>query len=148
MAGKFKGLMQEFRDFAFKGSAVDLAVGVIIGAAFNSFVQSIVKDVLMPFISFFTGRISFENWTIPPSTAFFVKWPKIELGGFISALINFLIVALCVFFLIKFIGRFRKEEEEKPKAASADERSAALLSEIRDLLEDMRDEKQQKSGAD
>lgn len=134
--------IKEFRDFAVKGNAIDMAVGVIIGGAFGGIVNSIVNDIIMPPIGYLIGGVNFtdlkielpakeiaEGISLAPAT--------IAYGNFIQTVINFLIVALCVFMLVKGINQLNKKKEEEPAApAPAPEPSAEekLLTEIRDLL--------------
>lgn len=133
---------KEFREFAVKGNMVDLAVGVIIGAAFGKIVDSIVNDLVMPVISRMTGRIDFssrfiELTEIPPGvphTLDAVKKagiPVIAWGNFLNVAINFLILALIVFLMVKAINRLRHPEEKK---AAEPAENIVLLREIRDLL--------------
>ena len=101
-------MFKEFKEFAIKGSAIDLAVGVIIGAAFTTIVNSIVNDLFNPIISLITGRVDLSNWTIGlPGD------PAIRIGSFVNASINFVIVAFVVFLVVKQINRFRKPGEAK-----------------------------------
>ena len=119
-------MLKEFRDFAVKGNVVDLAVGVIIGAAFGKIVASLVGDVVMPMIGVMIGGFDFK------SLAFQFRDAKIAYGNFIQNVVDFVIIALCIFLAIKLINRFReKKEEEKPAAPPRQEQ---LLEEIRDLL--------------
>lgn len=133
--------IDEFKAFAVKGNAIDMAVGVIIGGAFGGIVNSIVNDIIMPPIGYLIGGVNFtdlklelpakeiaEGMTLAPAT--------IAYGNFIQTVINFLIVAFCVFMLVKGINQLSKKKEEEPAPAPAPEPSAEekLLSEIRDLL--------------
>ena len=133
---------KEFREFAVKGNMVDLAVGVIIGAAFGKIVDSIVNDLVMPVISRATGKIDFssrfiELTEIPPNvphTLDAVKKagiPVIAWGNFLNVAINFMILAFIVFLMVKAINRLRQPEEKK---APETPENIALLREIRDLL--------------
>jgi len=132
----------EFREFAVKGNVVDLAVGVIIGAAFGKIVDSLVNDMVMPVVGKFTGGLDFASYftplsAIPPSiphTLDAVKKagiPVIAWGNFINIVINFVILALVVFIMIKQINRLRREA---PKAPAAPPEDVVLLREIRDSL--------------
>ena len=133
-------LIQEFKDFAVKGNAVDMAVGVIIGGAFGKIVSSIVDDIIMPPIGWLIGGVNFSDlkWTLPevdipgitasaPAT--------INYGNFLQTLIDFLIIAFCVFMMVKGINKLSKKKEEEPAAPAPEPTSEEkLLSEIRDLL--------------
>lgn len=122
-------MLKEFKEFALKGNVVDLAVGVIIGAAFNNIVNSLVKDIFTPFLGFLTSNgLKFEDqkWAINNDVV--IHW-----GVFVQATINFLLVALVLFFLVKTINKFNKKEEEKKKKFSPE---VKLLREIRDLLQE------------
>jgi large conductance mechanosensitive channel len=133
-------MLKEFRDFAIRGNVADLAVGVIIGAAFNGIVQSLVGDVFTPLISAITGGLDFSNYFVglsPKVTAATLADAKKEgavlaWGSFITVLINFLIVAWILFWVVKVINRLRAEEAKKPEPSPT--KQEALLMEIRDLL--------------
>lgn len=119
--------VKEFKEFISKGNVIDLAVGVIIGGAFGKIVTSIVNDILMPIIGVIIGGIDFSNLSIK------FKDATIMYGNFIQNVIDFLIVAFCIFVMIKFISKFNKKKEEKePVVKKSDE--VLLLEEIRDLL--------------
>lgn len=123
---KGSNTVKEFRDFISKGNVVDLAVGVIIGSAFGKIVTSLVNDILMPLVGIVIGGINFTNLTLK------VKDATINYGVFIQNIIDFLIVALCIFVFVKIISKFNKKEEIK-EAKKKDEQ-IVLLEEIRDLL--------------
>jgi large conductance mechanosensitive channel len=130
-------LLAEFREFALKGNVVDMAVGIIIGGAFGTIVQSLVKDVIMPPIGMLLGGVDFSNIKIPLKDAS----PghdavAINIGVFINNLISFLIVAAAVFALVKMINELRKrfERERERPAAAAPPPSEVYLKEIRDAL--------------
>lgn len=133
-------VFKEFRDFAMRGNVVDLAVGIIIGAAFTSIVNSLVKDILMPPVGFIMGGIDFSNFFITLSgpdvetlkAAQDAGAVTINYGVFLNAVINFLIVAFAIFILVKQINRFKKAEEAAPAPGPSE--SEKLLAEIRDLL--------------
>ena len=116
----------EFKEFISRGNVVDLAVGVIIGSAFGKIVTSIVDDILMPLLGIVVGGLDFTNLSIKIGDA------NVKYGMFIQNVIDFLIVALCIFFLIKFINKFKKEEEEEVEVVINEE--LETLKEIRDLL--------------
>ncbi len=122
-------MWSEFKKFAIKGNVVDLAVGVIIGGAFGKIVTSLVEDLIMPVIGLLLGGISFADLKVQ------VGETAIMYGSFIQTVVDFLIIALSIFFLVKFINRFRKkEEEEAPEPEPAASNEEILLTEIRDLL--------------
>ena len=95
-------LIKEFREFAFKGNVVDMAVGVLIGSAFSGIVTSIVNDLFTPFIALLTGSVDFSDWVI---------------GSFVQTVINFFIVAICIFAMVKFINKLKRPAPEAPKPA-------------------------------
>jgi large conductance mechanosensitive channel len=136
-------MLKEFREFAIRGSVADLAVGVIIGAAFNSIVQSTVGDLFMPLISSITGGLDFSNYFVPLSpqvTASTLAEAKKEgavlaWGNFLTIVLNFMIVAWVLFWVARAINRLRAMEAREPEAmAPAPTRQESLLMEIRDLL--------------
>ena len=123
-------LLDEFKNFAFKGNVIDLAVGVVIGAAFGKIIDSLVKHIIMPTIGLLMpSEQSYLGWK------WIVNGKEIPYGLFIGELVNFLIVAIALFFfIVKFLGwvmRAKKEETKAPPALTADQ---VLLTEIRDLL--------------
>ena len=119
-------VINEFKSFISRGNVVDMAVGVIIGGAFGKIVTSLVNDVLMPIIGIILGGLDFSNLTIKFNDA------TISHGLFIESIIDFLIVALCIFVMIKFFEKFKKKEEIKEVTKLSEE--VELLKEIRDLL--------------
>jgi large conductance mechanosensitive channel len=133
-------MWKEFKEFAVKGNVIDLAVGLIIGAALAKIITSLVEDVIMPPIGLLLGKVDFANLFINLSDGNYptVAAAKaagaatINYGLFINTLINFLIVALVIFFVIKVINRVRREEKDKEVTAPTNEEK--LLMEIRDLL--------------
>ena len=130
------GLISEFREFAVKGNVVDLAVGVIIGAAFNGIVKSLVDQVVMPPIGLLTGGIDFSKleWVLRPENLATEEVEKvaIQYGAFINTLIQFLIVAWVIFILVKGVNTLRRKQADAPPPPPTP--SEALLIEIRDLL--------------
>ncbi|NLX24015.1 MAG: large-conductance mechanosensitive channel protein MscL [Phycisphaerae bacterium] len=135
------GMLKEFREFAFKGNMIDMAVGIIIGAAFGGLVKSLVDKVLMPPLGLLIGGLDFTEFKLRLRDAVIengdVVKPAVELGygEFISVFINFLIVAFAVFLLVKGINTARKRfEAEAPAPAPAGPTQEQLLAEIRDLL--------------
>ena len=132
------GLLTEFKEFAARGSVVDLAVGVIIGASFGKIVTSLVDQVIMPPIGLLLGGIDFAKleWVLKPENPATAAIEKvaIQYGAFINALIQFLIVAFMVFLLVKAINRLRRQQAAAPEAPAAPTATEALLAEIRDEL--------------
>ncbi len=132
------GMAREFRDFIARGNVVDLAVGVIIGAAFGKIVTSLVEQVVMPPIGLLLGRVDFANleWVLAPenpaTTA--VEKVAIQYGAFINTLIQFLIVAFVIFLVVKAINGMKKQEEAAPETPHAPTATETLLAEIRDEL--------------
>ena len=120
-------MVKEFREFAVKGNVIDLAVGVIIGAAFGKIVASFVEDIVMPLVGTMLGGLNFSALSAQVGAA------TIKYGKFIQTGVDFLIIAIVIFFAIKAINRM-KREEEKPAAPAAPPRQEVLLEEIRDLL--------------
>ena len=120
-------LLTEFRDFAVKGNVVDLAVGVIIGAAFGKIVSSLVADIIMPLVGILIGGISYEDLVLTVGDA------EITYGKFLQNVLDFIIVAFVIFWMVKVINHFRRKQEAEPKAAPPP-RQEQLLEEIRDLL--------------
>src|SRR3954452_18076877 len=135
-------MLTEFREFAMKGNVVDLAVGVIIGAAFGAIVTSLVGELIMPIIGAATGGLDFSNYFIPLSKS--VTAPALAdakkqgavlaWGNFITIVINFLIIAWVLFLIVRALNRLVVKEAEKPAKAAEAPRSEVLLQEIRDLL--------------
>jgi len=128
-------LIKEFKEFAMKGNAVDLAIGVIIGAAFGKIISSLVNDVIMPPLGLLLGGVDFSDKTIVLKEAV-DKTPAVLLkyGVFINTVIDFLIVAFAIFMAIKAVNKFKKQEESAPAAPPKPSNQEILLAEIRDLL--------------
>lgn len=126
-----KKLFSEFKQFAVQGDAIDLAVGVIIGAGFKAIVDSIVKDLFTPIISLITTMLSLrQNFRFNVKEAWLTV--NSSVSDFLSAVINFLIVAVCIFFIVRVINKIHKKEAKPQEPAPT--RSELLLAEIRDLL--------------
>ncbi len=126
------GMLQEFKEFAVKGSVVDMAVGIVIGGAFGGIVNSLVKDVIMPPIGWLSSRTDFSKLALElPVQGQDAKLVTINYGLFLNAIINFLIVAFAIFLLVKAVNTLRKKQAAAPAAPTAQEK---LLIEIRDLL--------------
>lgn len=123
-----KNIISEFKTFIERGNVIDLAVGVVVGSAFSGIVNSIVNDILMPFIGIILGGLDFSN------LSFKIGESVILVGSFINNVINFFIISICVFFLIKFINKItkKKTKEEVKEIKRSDE--VLLLEEIRDEL--------------
>ena len=135
-------MMKEFREFAVKGNAFDLAVGVVLGAAFGRIVTSLVDDVLMPPFGFLLGGVDFTNlfWTLGPEEYAFLEAAKeagaatINYGNFIQSIVSFVLVAIALFLFVRVINRLRREKDE-PAPAPATPEDVVLLREIRDALQ-------------
>jgi large conductance mechanosensitive channel len=136
-------MLEEFKKFALRGNVVDLAVGVVIGVAFGAIVTSIVGDIIMPIIGAITGGLDFSNYYLPLSSIVKTGLPLADAkkagavlayGSFITATLNFLIIAFVLFLAIQGINRLKKKEETQPAAPAAPTTSEKLLTEIRDLL--------------
>ena len=125
---KIKKRKGEFKEFIARGNVVDMAVGVIIGGAFGKIVTSLVNDILMPLIGIIIGGLDFSALSIK------IKDASIAYGSFIQAIVDFLIIAFCIFTMIKFFERFKVKEEVKEEEAPKKSDEAILLEEIRDLL--------------
>ncbi|MCR4680472.1 MAG: large-conductance mechanosensitive channel protein MscL [Bacteroidales bacterium] len=133
-----KKFLQEFKDFAMRGNVVDMAVGVIIGGAFGKIISSLVNDILMPPLGWLLGGTDFTKLSLKFPAREGVDPVTWNYGNFIQVTIDFLIVALCIFLLIKGINKLsnlRKKEEEAP-AAPEPTKEEKLLTEIRDLLKE------------
>jgi large conductance mechanosensitive channel len=140
------GMLKEFKEFAVKGNMLDMAVGIIIGAGFGKIISSLVNDVLMPPLGLLLGRVDFtqlkavlqkgsdaimDGATIVTPA---VKQVSINYGTFIQTVIDFIIVAFCIFLVIKAMNKMKKKEEAAPAAPAAPPEDVVLLKEIRDLL--------------
>lgn len=138
---KSGGFIKEFGEFIKRGNVVDMAVGVVIGGAFSAIVTSLVNDIIMPLVSLLSGGLDFSNWfvaldgnkyqTLEEATK--AGASTINYGNLISVIINFIIVAFCIFIVVKAMNKFKKKEEPKEEAPKkADD--LIVLEEIRDLL--------------
>ena len=137
-------MLKEFREFAIKGNMIDLAVAVVLGAAFGAIIASLTKDILNPLIGLALGHIDFNNMMLvmkdgtppgpyaTPADAAAAKAVTLNYGSLISTIINFFIVALCLFFVVKAMNALKKKQEEAPAPKPTNEE--VLLAEIRDLL--------------
>lgn len=139
-------MLKEFKEFAVKGNMLDLAIAVIIGGAFGAIITSLVKDIIMPPIGMVLGHVDFKNLMIvlqqgttpgpytDPDAAAKAHAVTINYGNFLNLIINFLIVAFSIFFVVKAMNKFKKKEEEKPVVEPEPTKEELLLTEIRDLL--------------
>jgi large conductance mechanosensitive channel len=141
------GFVKDFREFALKGNVMDLAVGVIIGAAFGKIVTALVDDILMPLISLATGGASFADkfLVLTSEKGGTTSYPSLDAakaaganvfayGHFIQSIVDFLIIALCIFIIIRAVNKIMRKREEAPAAPPAPSSTDALLMEIRDEL--------------
>ena len=130
-----KKLLEEFKAFVMRGNVVDMAVGVIIATAFGKIVASLVNDIFMPIIGVLIGNVNFSDLQIklgePLEGA---EQAAIKYGMFIQEVVNFLIIALCIFMVIKVINKLQKKKEEAPAPVPEPTKEEVLLSEIRDAL--------------
>ena len=128
-------MLKDFKEFAFKGNVLDMAIGVIIGGAFGKIVTSLVNDLIMPIISILTGGINFKDLKLVITPAHGdVAENAIMYGSFIQNVVDFLIIAFCIFLFVRLIEKFKKKEDAKVEEAPAKADDVVLLEEIRDLL--------------
>lgn len=135
-------MLKEFKEFAMRGNVVDMAVGIVIGAAFTSIVKSLVDDIMMPVVGLITGGVDFSNVFITLKGGQFETLKAAEdagavtlnVGLFINALIAFVIVAFALFMVVKAMNNLKRKQEEKPEEAPPPPREVQLLEEIRDAL--------------
>ena len=128
-------LFDEFKAFVMRGNVVDMAVGVIIGGAFGKIVTSLVNDIFMPILGMILGNVNFSSLEIKlgePVEG--VEQAAIKYGMFIQEIVNFIIIAFCIFMFIKLINRIQKKKEEAPAPAPEPTKEEVLLTEIRDAL--------------
>ena len=118
-------MLKEFKEFAMKGNVIDLAVGVVIGAAFQKIIDSLVNDIIMPLIAALLGKVDFSA----------LSFNGIKYGAFIQSIVDFLIVAVCIFAMVKILENFKRKEEVKDEAESRAE-ELVLLEEIRDAIKE------------
>jgi large conductance mechanosensitive channel len=136
------GFVQEFKEFAMRGNVVDLAVGLVIGAAFGAIINSLVNDIIMPPIGLVMGNVDFSDLFISLSGQEYASLaaareagaPVIAYGAFINVVINFVIVALAIFLVVKAMNRLRRKQEQAPEETPVPPRQETLLEEIRDIL--------------
>ena len=122
------GILKEFKEFAMRGNVMDMAVGVIIGGAFGKIVSSLVDDVIMPVIGVLTGGVDFSKLSLMVGDA------EVKYGMFIQNIIDFLIIAICIFSMIRVMNSISAKKKEEPAAPAEPSNEEKLLSEIRDLL--------------
>ncbi len=129
------GLIQEFKDFAVKGNVADMAIGIVIGAAFGKIVSSLVADVIMPPVGVLIGGVDFTGLALTiKEAAPGVEAVKLNYGKFLQTAFDFLIVAAAMFMVVKAMNKLRKSEAAAPSAPPAPTPQEALLAEIRDIL--------------
>lgn len=134
------GLMKEFKEFAVKGNVMDMAIGVVIGGAFGKIVSSLVSDIIMPLISAVTGGLTFTNWKWVIRQAVMdgetIVKPELSVtwGNFLQVIFDFIIIAFCIFLVVKGMNKMKKKEEPAPAAPAEPSEDIKLLTEIRDLL--------------
>ncbi|CZE51491.1 large-conductance mechanosensitive channel protein MscL [Campylobacter geochelonis] len=127
--------VKEFKEFAMRGNVMDMAVGVVIGGAFGKIVSSLVGDVIMPAVGVLTGGVDFTDLKITLKDAVGeAAAVTINYGTFIQTIVDFLIIAFCIFIVIKGINKLKREEPKVPEAPAAPAEDVVLLTEIRDLL--------------
>ena len=132
-----KGIVSEFKAFITRGNVMDMAVGIIIGGAFTAIVQSLVNDLLMPVIGALFGGIDFTTLKYvvrAADEAAGIEEAAIKYGSFIQAIVNFLLIAIVIFLLVKGINSFRRKKEEEPAPDPEPSEEVKLLTEIRDAL--------------
>lgn len=127
-----KAFFREFKTFASRGNVIDLAVGVMLGSAFSAITNSLINDIVMPFLGIFTSQITFSDLTLTIGGA------VIAYGNFIQAVLNFLVMSFVIFCMVKAINRLHRKKEEAPKAPPKPSNEEVLLAEIRDLLKETR----------
>lgn len=135
MKERTKGFLGEFKQFIARGNVMDMAVGVIVGGAFSAITTSLINDIIMPVIGIFVSENSFASLSLTVGSA------VITYGNFIQAVLNFLIMALVVFCMVKAINSLHRKKEEAPPPPPAPSREELLLTEIRDLLKERNIEK-------
>lgn len=133
---------KEFKEFAWRGNVMDMAVGVVIGGAFGKIVSSLVADVIMPIVGLLIGGVNFTSWKITlkkgveAASGDAVAPVTLNIGNFIQTALDFLIIAFCIFVVIRLINSLKKREDAKPAAPAAPSKEEVLLTEIRDILKE------------
>lgn len=128
-----KKFFSEFKTFIARGNVIDMAVGVIVGGAFSTVSSSVINNVLMPFLGMFLGGVDFSSWAIQLPNLFGGEPIPMNIGLFINDVVNFLVLAFCVFIMVRAMNRMKKKEEPKAEEPKPDPQ-VELLTEIRDLL--------------
>ncbi|AJD90059.1 hypothetical protein JMA_07420 [Jeotgalibacillus malaysiensis] len=123
-----RNMMKEFREFAMRGNVLELAIAVVLGAAFGKIVTALVENIIMPIVGIILGGVNFSALAVTVGNA------EVTYGVFIQAVIDFIIVAFAIFLFVKLINRFKRKEEAKEEAAPVIDPQTELLTEIRDLL--------------
>ncbi len=125
-------MFKEFKEFAMRGNVMDMAVGVIMGGAFGKIVSSLVGDIIMPLVGLLMGDVDFSTYAyaLSPNNPELV----LKYGAFLQSIIDFLIIALCIFIMIKMINTIMRKKKEEPAAPAPDPEEIVLLREIRDAL--------------
>ena len=140
-------ILREFRDFINRGNVVDLAIGVVIGTAFGKIVTSLVEDIIMPPAARILGGLDFTNLylslsqKVPPGLSLVEArklGPVLAWGNFTTIILNFLVVAFCIFVVVKAVNAMKRREDAKPAEPAKDPKDVQLLQEIRDLLKETR----------
>jgi len=141
-------IFKDFKEFAIRGNMLEMAVGIIIGVAFNKIVTSLVQDIFMPVIGFFVGRVNFENLQLviqneltDESGSIINELVAVRYGAFFQTLVDFVIIAFTVFLVIQFFNKLKRKAEDEKDVTVPTPKNIQLLAEIRDLLKDRHHEK-------
>ncbi len=134
-------IIQEFKEFAVKGNMIDIAIGVIIGAAFNKVVDSIVKDIFMPILGTLTGGIDFTDMSYPLTDNSVVRY-----GKFLQTMVDFFIIALTVFAVVKLMNRLRRQSQDVEDVTISTPKNIELLSDLKTLLKEQNELMKSKSN--
>jgi large conductance mechanosensitive channel len=126
------GMVKEFREFVMRGNVMDMAVGIVIGAAFGKIVSSLVTDIIMPPVGLLIGGVNFTNLKFPIGSG--AEPVTVNYGSFIQTMVDFIIVAFAIFMVVKVINRMKRKQAEAPSVPPAPTKDQVLLTEIRDLL--------------
>jgi large conductance mechanosensitive channel len=136
-------ILKEFKEFAIKGNMFDMAIGIIVGVAFNNIVSSFVKDIIMPFFSFIIGKVNFQNLDIilqkeevDNAGIIIQELVAVKYGNFIQVVFDFIIIAFTIFLVIKVFNKLRRKGEDEKDTSVSTPKDIELLSEIRDLLKE------------